>query len=74
MTEGTKLYDDNDDADDDDDDDDDADDDGSRTVKDEVGPDVIVDIMPEVADVGSMVILKQFMLTICYTCTCRDRV
>ena len=47
MTEGTKLYDDDDDADDEDDDD-------SRTVKDEVGPDVVVDIIPEVADVGSM--------------------
>ena len=46
MTEGTKLY--------DDDDADDEDDDGSRTVKDEVGPDVIVDIIPEVADVRSM--------------------
>ena len=66
MTEGTKLY--------DDDDADDEDDDGSRTVKDEVGPDVIVDIIPEVADVGSMVILKHFMHTICYTCICRDRV
>ena len=64
MTEGTKLY--------DDDDVDDEDDDGSRTVKDEVGPDVIIDIIPEVADVGSMVIQQQFMHRICYTCTCRD--
>ena len=66
MTDGTKLY--------DEDDADDEDDDGSGTVKDDVGPDVVVDVIPEVVDVGSMVILKQFMLTICYTCTCRDRV
>ena len=46
MTEDTKLYD-VDDADD-------EDDDGSRTVKDDVGPDVVVDVIPEVADVGSM--------------------
>ena len=48
MTEGTKLY--------DEDDADDEDDDGSRIVKDEGGPDIVVDIIPEVADVGSVVI------------------
>ena len=46
MTEGTKLY--------DDDDADDEDNDGSRTVEGDVGPDVVVDIIPEVADVESM--------------------